>query len=425
MADRFYDKFGIGTGANFFFRDFRNAYHYRPDQDPPRQQFNGYVNFILNRDLYAQLFADITDSELRTRLSSQVRTADMPTVEYETQTLNQYNRKKIVNTGVKYNPVTMKVVDSVSNSWLTLLMKYYTYHYMNARNKQYDQTDREIDNPNNIRIGGAETQSSSFKGETFKSNAYGYNPNLTSYFFERIDYVLYHGGKAVQYSLMNPVLTSFAHNQIDYSSNEPMEFDMTFEYENFTVYTELNEDMSEEGLDRFSDGSDDNDQTFNLAFLPGRKSIAGDTTVSLAQILGNDNNKRNRTNQPRIPADVGDGSEPQLAPFVSGNRDGVTTYNQNDSQPGSSGFSSNIFGEFLGDIADRAIATAINGGSVGDVVVEGLIEGAVAVVSTDQAQEAIADATGGLLGDPDDAADVLPENTTNINPPTQQTPPGL
>ncbi len=48
----------FGSGNKFFLRDFRNASHLRPDVNPPRQQHQGYVNFILNRDLFGFLFGE-------------------------------------------------------------------------------------------------------------------------------------------------------------------------------------------------------------------------------------------------------------------------------------------------------------------------------------------------------------------------------
>ena len=111
-------------------------------------------------------------------------------------------------------------------------MKYFAYHYMNPRNKA-NQNDRDVNNVN-IGEGGADFIGSQYgAGGPFDSNKYGYNPNLNPNFFERIDYVLYHAQKGVQYSLMNPTMVGFTHTPIDYASNEVMEFTMTFQYEAF------------------------------------------------------------------------------------------------------------------------------------------------------------------------------------------------
>jgi hypothetical protein len=103
---------------------------------------------------------------------------------------------------------------------------------MNPRNKQYNERDvgpdPRWDKGAQLAVGsGFGTEGS---GDVWDSNAYGYNVNELANFFERIDYVIYHGNKGVQYSLINPVLTRFRTGEIDYASSDVMEFDMTFEY---------------------------------------------------------------------------------------------------------------------------------------------------------------------------------------------------
>jgi hypothetical protein len=262
---KIFDIFGNGGNNKFYARDFRNAYTLRPDINPPRQKFQGYVNFIVNRDLYGESWYN-DNASFRTQLSSLVRTATLPEVEFKTETKNQYNRKRIVNTGLEYQPVDIKVMDTINNEWLILFMKYYSYHYMNPRNKQGDRPNRnDVNNGVGIDFGGrskvegnagSQNVGSEFGLDTtsWSSNSYGFNLNLTSTFFERIDYVIYHGNKAVQYSLYNPTLTRFRTGEIDYSSSELMEFDMTFEYESFNVYQNVNFGLSEEDVLRFENG---------------------------------------------------------------------------------------------------------------------------------------------------------------------------
>ena len=61
----------FGAGRRFYAKDFRNAYQFRPDVAPPRQKFQGYINFVPNRALLDDNFLGLGDSvELRTRLRS-------------------------------------------------------------------------------------------------------------------------------------------------------------------------------------------------------------------------------------------------------------------------------------------------------------------------------------------------------------------
>ena len=242
-------------GGSYFLRDFKNAYRFRPDVNPPRQQFNGYVNFILNRSLFNNLIDDPSggpggDKAFGTTISSLVRTAELPSVDFQTEIKNSYNRKKIIQTGVTYNPVSMTVFDTIGNEWLTVLMKYFAYHFMDPRNKQ-DGTSRDIEGSVDRR-GGFEVNDDGFgAGSLWDSNRAGINAQIDPHFFERIDIVLYHGQKLVQYSLHNPKLSSFKPSSIDYASSEAMGFDLAFDYERFTTYSKFNEDMSPQDLERF------------------------------------------------------------------------------------------------------------------------------------------------------------------------------
>ena len=374
MADFFKNIWSALGDREFYLKDFRNAYHYNPSQDPPRQQFGGYVSFVPDRDLFTvPFFDDVNNEELRTRMSSLVRNADLPQVEFQTQTMNEYNKKKIVNTGVQYQPVTITVADTVSNAWLTLIMKYFAYHYMNPRNKGVEG-DRDI-NSQAIGEGGADFIGSQYgAGGPFDSNRYGYNLNLNPNFFERIDYVLYHAQKGVQYSLINPVMTSFTHNQLDYSSNELMEFTMTFEYEAFTTYDQVNFQLTNTDLYRFEDVSGMSSTVRNFQD-DGTGSLAADTQRDL-QFLGNKNKAQVRTPQPIVDQGPDDADSDKSA--LGGD---LTTYGTETPTAGGTSFVKNLFGEFLGDVADKALSAAINGADVKDAALGAVFDGVAGIIT--------------------------------------------
>lgn len=358
----------------FYWRDFRNAYHYNPSQDPPRQQFGGYVSFVLDRDLFRDPFFDrIDNDELRQRMGSLVRTADMPQVEFKTQTMNEYNKKKIVNTGIEYQPVTIRVVDTASNAWLQIIMKYFAYHYMNPRNKGA-QGDRDI-NSFNIGDGGIDFIGSQYgAGGTFDSNKYGYNPNLNPNFFERIDYVLYHAQKGVQYSLINPIMTGFTHTPIDYASNEVMEFTMTFQYESFTTYDEVNFDLTNFDLARFEDVSAMSSTNSNFR-NDGSGSIMASSSRDYV-FLGNTGTERSRTSQPSMGNTLDD------AYNVGPGFDKTGLVGTYDAPPNNAtNFTKDLFGEFLGDVADKALSAAINGADVKDAALGAVFDGVAGIIS--------------------------------------------
>lgn len=382
----------LGSQAeNFRLRDFRNASHLRPDVNPPRQQFQGYVNFILNRDLFGFLFADNGSTQFRTQISSLVRTADLPSVNFNTETKNAYNAKKIVNTGVEYQPVNMTVFDTMGNEWLSTLMRYFSYHYMDPRNKQ-EAGNRDIEG-SVPRAGGVDNISTEFgmssgtaggiSGQTgFDSNKAGYNPQQTANFFERIDYVLYHGNKGVQYSIINPVLTSFKPGSIDYASSNPMEFALSFAYERFTVYNVLNFDLSEEDVDRF-------ENTDGVTFVDALNDVTLPTVMQQEReiaTLGNTNKSNKQASRAANPNDpsLGAPAEPEVTegedppppppqPTVL-DREGRTPealeqlYGQNATFGGSSDNSPDGLFGILDTVATSALNAVRSGSSVKDAV---------------------------------------------------------
>lgn len=459
------DIFGLGNNNKFYARDFRNAYTFRPDQLPPRQKFQGYVNFVVNRALYADtLYTENLGSSFRLQLGSLVRTASLPEVEFKTDVKNAYNRKRIVNTGVEYQPVDIKVFDTINNEWLTLFMKYFSYHYMDPRSKQFDSASRDVG------LNPTEQLTSDLFGSKFgrntgwDSNAYGYNLNEVANFFERIDYVLYHGNKGVQYSLINPVLTRFRTGEIDYSNSDVLEFDMTFDYESFTIHDTVNFGLSEFDVARFEDARN----FTGPAFVPFNPPLALEENT--LEILG----FRGRTGQPQTPNQLLEQIEPPSpsplekpvsAQNVTGTDLRVTAPVEGDIVPGSDAFGTlvsgvaedgstsgaqaaaatsrqatnsglsattglpsvygnratfavppkkerSFIGGLLGSIADNALSAAIHGNSIKNAVVNTAVGGIVQGITN-----AVIVPVRGEKDQPVESSTAAPEKPT-VTPPT-------
>ena len=85
----------------------------------PRYKFLFHVSFTLNTDIPA--IASVIGTQDVTNLSYVVKTVDLPKYSVATETLNQYNRKRIVQTKINYEPVTLTfhddAGDNVRNMW--------------------------------------------------------------------------------------------------------------------------------------------------------------------------------------------------------------------------------------------------------------------------------------------------------------------
>lgn len=369
-----------GNGRRFFLKDFRNAEQFKPYVAPPRQKFQGYVNFIVNRRLVSSELDNLT---FRTRISSLVRTATLPEVNFVTEQKNSFNRKKIIQTGVELSPVSMTVMDTVQNEWLTLFMKYYSFHYMNPRNK-FDSTARDTSYEGGDTQGGYQKSSfgtqnvsgnTSTKGYQWNSNDFGVNLGITKNFFERIDIILYHGNKGVQYSLFNPMMKGFSASELDYASSDVMDFKIDFEYENFTTTNVYNFELSEQDKARF--------ENMEGVTLPGmsnlRTPIALEKEQPITVLSGAENKGRKRT--PQFVTSYKEGEDRYT---ITDEREdkykienqGVDSKLYTLSQPAEEGGETGLLGgiaDFLEDnpfgrMIDRGLTAKLNGQNVGDVL---------------------------------------------------------
>jgi len=353
----------FGGGRRFYAKDFRNAYQFRPDVAPPRQKFQGYINFVPNRALLDDNFLGLGDSvELRTRLSSLIRTAQLPEVSINTEIKNSFNRKRIITTGREYAPINLTIFDTIQNEWLTILMKYFTYNFRDATNKMigrevtFEQLNESIVAYNNKTKHATD---SSFSG--YDSDAFGYSPSYYKNFFERIDIILYHADKGVQYSLVNPVITTINFGDIDYSDSGFKDFNLSLQYEYFTVHDTLNFELGESDLDRF--------ERMDGVELPGsrniKKPVATEKPTDITQIV----------ERPRATQVFTQFSEENILPPVFTNEEYYNPREKVESS-GAGSFLSKVSDFFedspFGRILDNGLTAALNGGDVKDALLGGI-----------------------------------------------------
>lgn len=282
-----------GIYQKFFYRDWRNADRFKPNASPPRQKFNGFVEFIFN----PVAVTGIADSSVfRTQISSLVQEAKLPEIEFNVAVKNQYNMKRVVQTGFDIGSASISVLDTVSNEWLTVLMKYFSYHYNNPRNRTSSGIGNSRDQfvvpwPTNSET---LTRSSSYMAGSFESNNAGFDVTTEAHFIDQIKLVTYAGGKGVEYIMFRPTITSFSLGDISVSDSGLRLFDIGFVMENFTVNSTVNFTMDQEDLARFENANiqfpmfDDRDSQ--------NKNSAGYLNRTL-EFLGDTSNPRWRSGQ--------------------------------------------------------------------------------------------------------------------------------
>lgn len=154
-----------------------------------------------------------------------IKKVDRPTVTPQIQHLSQYNKKRMVQTGFKYEPVNIEFNDTVDQSLNTMWHEYSSYYFGEFRKADqsdwgYDVTTEQYLDANN-------------RGFGFKlPEGVGSNSLESAHFFERLECYQLFGGSYLRWDLVHPKISRFDPDDLDYeSTNQLHGIRMSLEYE--------------------------------------------------------------------------------------------------------------------------------------------------------------------------------------------------
>ena len=183
----------------------------------PKSKFLYHVFFDINTSALKSLNLKY---QHQNEIGLLVKSADLPRFTFKTQTLNQYNRKKIVMTDHEFQPINLKFHDDRGHIVNTLWQNYYSYYFAD---------------PSSAKSPGAYFRTAMRSGNYIRTR-YGLDNNSSIPFFNRI--ILYQLNKReyVSYTLVNPIITQFNHDTVQSSDQgtNGAECSMTIAYEAMT-----------------------------------------------------------------------------------------------------------------------------------------------------------------------------------------------
>jgi hypothetical protein len=178
----------------------------------PKQAFLFHVSFSINTA--ALKTADMVQ-RYGQEINMLVKSCDLPSFKVKTETLNQYNRKKVVQYSHEYTEIGVKFHDDNMNLINLLWQNYYSYYYADS---------------NSARNSGAYNRTATRNGN-FITTPYGFDNSSTTPFFNSITIYQMARHEYASYKLVNPIITSWSHNKLDYSTTTPKDLDMKLQYE--------------------------------------------------------------------------------------------------------------------------------------------------------------------------------------------------
>jgi hypothetical protein len=156
-----------------------------------------------------------------------VKSADLPRFRIDSKTYNNYNRPSIAQTKIRYEDINITFHDDSANVIRQLWFDYYNYYYRDMDNNYGDATGSL--NPVYLR------NNKQVLGQRALYNKFGYSPrrnsNISTQYIQAIRIYSLHKKRFSEYTLINPIITSYRHGSHANGQETTLENTMTISYE--------------------------------------------------------------------------------------------------------------------------------------------------------------------------------------------------
>jgi len=202
--------------SNVTFKDYAHAARVFTDDQfrlAPKSKFLFHVAFNINQAALKNI--DLVQ-RYRNEINVLVKSCDLPNYKVSIDTLNQYNRKKNVQSTHKYEPINIVFHDDNMGLINQLWQNYYSYYYADSTSS----------------LDPSAYKRNATRNSNYITKPYGLDNGSTAPFFNYITIYQMARHEYVSYTLLNPVINSFNHNKLDYANgNAPHDFQMQIAYE--------------------------------------------------------------------------------------------------------------------------------------------------------------------------------------------------
>ena len=181
----------------------------------PKLKFQFHVAFSINPAALKNIGLTLRH---KNEINMLVKSVSLPNFTLKTETVNQYNRKKVITTGIEYQPITIKFHDDNMGIVNQLWQNYYGYYFADS---------------NSAKVSGAYNRTA-MQGASYIRAPYGLDNNSSVPFFSKITLYQMARQEYVSYTLMNPRITSWNHETMDYANSGVHENTMQLSYEAVT-----------------------------------------------------------------------------------------------------------------------------------------------------------------------------------------------
>ena len=214
----------------------------------PRFKFNFHTYFNLNTAAIPFLQAMVGNGDAAS-IGLSVKTIDLPSYQISVDTMNQYNRKRLVQSKIEYQPVTITFNDDGGDLIRNLWYNYFSYYYKDPV-QQYEGvpntngTSGSLQTtPTGFGYNTRDTYSNDrfvndwgYVGESYMDGTFA--PEGKPPFFRDIKIYGLNQHHFAAYVLVNPMITDWKHDTYDYSQGGGiMTHTVSIKYETVKYYS--------------------------------------------------------------------------------------------------------------------------------------------------------------------------------------------
>lgn len=216
---------GYKNGAPIL-KDYQHASRLFLDNDyakSPKVGFLYFVSFNINRE--AILNKEWENKHLQD-FGLLVKKVDLPKFKITTETLNQYNRKTVVQTKLNYENINIEFHDDNSDIVNDFWVNYYKFYYLDSN---YGGASNSGPVRNQLVPAFNDTK---YGVDDYQYGRYPFDANVKD-FLSSIDIYVLHQQQFTQITLVNPKITEWGHDSLNFSEGgKTLQNRMGIAYEN-------------------------------------------------------------------------------------------------------------------------------------------------------------------------------------------------
>jgi hypothetical protein len=199
----------------------------------PKQKFLYHVTFNINPKA-SSVIPQLTEKH-QNELNMLVKAVDLPKFSVDVDIKHQYNKKKVVQKRIDYDPVTVTFHDDNFGVTTAMWEAYYRYYFKDGNYAEVDSAGNPLANVKGYKQASDSAspynKGNAFGGEEYNKFRYGFDNDSFEPFFRSIVIYQLSRKRYTAFTLINPIISKWQHDSMDQSVSDFVQSVMSIDYE--------------------------------------------------------------------------------------------------------------------------------------------------------------------------------------------------